>query len=147
MSIADRIRDNATGAEADLALTMEHFGAHTGTIHVLGGDGQLHLIAWAGGIPKHLLPVIETIPVGKGIAGLTVERNEPVNMCNLQTDESGQARPGAKAIAAKGSVCVPIRRDGKPVGALGVAVAEEREFSDAEVGELLSVAEVLAGRL
>lgn len=133
--------------EADLARTMAHFGAHTGTLHVLGDDGQLHLIAWAGAIPKHLLPVIETIPVGKGIAGLTVERNEPVNLCNLQTDDSGRAEPGAKAIAARGSVCVPIRRESLAVGALGIAVPEERDFSDAEISELLAVASWLGTRI
>ena len=36
-----------------------------------------------------VLATIATIPVGKGMAGLAVERGRPVDACNLQTDASG----------------------------------------------------------
>lgn len=140
----DRVREAKDDPAQALAAALEHLSAETGTIHRLGEDGMLHLEAHAGGIPDHLLPVIRTIPVGKGIAGLTVQNNEPVDLCNLQTDASGQARPGAKATGARGSICVPMRRGGKAVGALGVAVAEERAFSDEEIADLLAAAEILA---
>ncbi len=140
----DQVRRAKSEPAAVLALTLTHFSAETGTLHRLGADGLLHLEAHAGGIPDKLLPVIRTIPVGKGIAGLTVERNEPVDLCNLQTDTSGQARPGAKATGARGSICVPLRRDGQAVGTLGVATAEERTFSDEEIAELLAVGRILA---
>jgi len=140
-----RLRDLRDDPEAALAATLEHFRADTGTWHRLEGDGLLHLVAYAGGIPEQLLPVIQKIPVGKGIAGLAVERNEPVDLCNLQTDQSGQARPGAKATGARGSLCVPVQRDGRALGALGVATAEERAFTPEETAELLAVGRILAG--
>jgi L-methionine (R)-S-oxide reductase len=126
---------------------LAELDADTGTIHLVGDDGLLHLMAHAGGIPEHLLPIIQRIPVGKGIAGLAVERLEPVDMCNLQTDTSGDARPGAKATGVKGSICVPMMKDGRAVGALGVATAREREFTSEETARLMAVGEVLADTL
>jgi len=134
-------------AETALTLVLAEFDADTGTIHLVGDDGLLHLKAHAGGIPDHLLPIIQCIAVGKGIAGLAVERQEPVDMCNLQTDTSGDARPGAKATAVKGSICVPMMKDGRAVGALGVATSREREFTPEETARLMEVGGVLADTL
>ena len=49
------------------------------------------------------------------MAGLAVQRKEPVSVCNLQTDASGAARPGAKATGMEGALVVPIfHRETKP---------------------------------
>ena len=135
---------DAAGA---LALTLAELDADTGTIHKLAADGALHLEAHAGGIPQSLLPVIRRIPAGKGIAGLAVERRAPVDMCNLQTDASGDARPGAKTTGVKGSICVPLMKDGRAVGALGVATLRERRFNSEETALLMQIGEALADTL
>ena len=139
----DRVRAAKDDDNAALLLALGELGADTGTVHRLGADGMLHLEAWAGHIPEALLPIIQTIPVGKGIAGLAVERNEPVDLCNLQVDTSGVARPKARDTGVKGSLCVPIQRDGKPIGALGVATVAEREFTAAETAKLQAVGRIL----
>jgi len=131
-------------AREALEVVLERFDADTGTIHRLGEDGLLHLEAWAGHIPDELLPLIRTIPVGKGIAGLAVERGEPVDMCNLQTDASGDARPRAKETGVKGSICVPAKAGDRVVGALGIATLREREFQAEEIEGLLSAARFVA---
>ncbi len=141
--LLDGVRESSSDACRALELILGHLDCDTGTIHRLGDDGMLHLDAWAGQIPEQLLPVIQTIPVGKGIAGLAVERAQPVDMCNLQTDTSGDARPGAKQTGARGSLCVPMMRDGKPVGALGVATASERRFNELETQILLEAGRIL----
>ena len=143
----DKVVAAAGDPSQALTLTLELFGVDTGTIHTLGDDGLLHLQAWAGHIPEEMLPIIERIPVGKGIAGLAVERAEPVDMCNLQTDASGQARPKARETGVKGSICVPLMAQGKAVGALGVATVKEREFSEQETADLLAIGRALAARL
>ena len=140
-----QVRDAAGEADVLLRLTLDYFEADTGTLHRLGPDGLLHLKAWAGSIPDELLPVIRMIPVGKGIAGLAVERNEPVDLCNLQTDQSGTARPGAKQTGARGSICVPVTAQGKAVGALGIATEAERAFSEQEIALLMEVGRVVGG--
>ena len=144
---------NALGELRSLALpdalgrVLAELRAESGTVHALRSDGMLHLEEHAGAIPEHLLPVIRRIPVGKGMAGLAAARREPVQICNLQTDTSGNARPGAKATGMRGSICVPIWRESRLVGVLGVAVAEEREFSAAETAWLGEAAATISAAL
>jgi len=141
-----KIREQAANPSEILRLTLVHLGAETGTIHRLAPDGLLHLQAQAGNIPAELLPVIQKIPVGKGIAGLAVERKAPVDLCNLQTDNRGAARPGARRTGVKGSICVPIMAGEQAVGALGIGTAQERQFNDDETQLLLAVGRILAAQ-
>lgn len=129
--------------EAALAQVLAHFRAESGTVHALEG-GQLRLCAHTRGIPPPVLDVIRLIPVGKGMAGLAVERRAPVTACDLQTDASGDVRPGARATGLRGSIVVPMLDGHDPVGALGIANREERVFSAAEVELLLAAGRVLA---
>ncbi len=122
-----------------LAETLRHFGCQAGTVHWLGGDGQLHLAA-SHNIPPHIVAIVTIVPIGKGIAGLAAERREPVSLCNLQTDTSGQARPAAKATGMEGSVAVPILVGGELRGVLGIAKPTAYNWSDAEKAELLAIA-------
>ena len=121
--------------------------ADSGTIHILGNDGVLHLKAASDGIPQIVLDTIKDVPVGKGMAGLAVERKLPVNACNIQTDATGDVRPGARATGLQGSVVVPMLRGDEAVGALGVATRHERTFTDAEEKLLLEIGECWRGRL
>jgi L-methionine (R)-S-oxide reductase len=128
---------------SELEQIVKRFGADSGTIHVLGDDGVLHLKAATSGIPPAVIEIVRTVPVGKGMAGLCVERNQPVNACNIQTDASGDVRPGARATGLQGAIVVPIVRNGKPVGALGIANRHERVFTDQEISELTKAGDAL----
>jgi GAF domain-containing protein len=140
----EEIRKHAANPSEVLRLTAARLGVETGTIHRLGPDGLLHLQARVGNIPAELLPFIEKIPVGKGIAGLAVERKAPVDLCNLQTDQSGAARPGARQTGVKGSICVPLMSGEHAVGALGVGTSQEKQFAKDETDLLLAVGRILA---
>jgi L-methionine (R)-S-oxide reductase len=123
---------------AALRATLEIFGAQAGTVHFLGADGQLHLAA------SHLLPppivqIVAVVPIGKGIAGLAAERREPISLCNLQTDTSGQARPAAKTTGMEGSLAVPMLVEGDLRGVLGIAKSSAYDWSDEEKARLLAV--------
>ncbi len=124
-------------AQAVLDRIVGKFAADSGTIHLMGDDGMLHLAAASAGMPEAVLAIIQTIPVGKGMAGLAVERRQAVNACNIQTDTSGDVRPGARATAMAGAVVVPIFRGEDVIGALGVANRSERTFTDEEIAGLL----------
>ncbi len=133
--------------DQSLSLILGHFHAQLGTIHTLEPDGLLHLRAYSPGIPEPVLAATRIIPIGKGMAGLAVERRAPINVCNLQQDKSGDVRPGAQATGATGSLCVPMLEGEKAVGALGIASLGERTFTDAEVSELLDIGKALAACL
>ncbi len=145
MTISARIAKAETYEEA-LASIVSHFGADSGTIHLLAEDGLLHLKAATHGLPEAVLAAIQTIPVGKGMAGLAVERRRPVDACNIQTDQSGDVRPGARATGLSGAVVVPIFRGDDIVGALGVANRSERIFSETEIQDLIAAGRKLAER-
>ena len=55
--MADLLENLRSENEPDrlLRLTLEFFGAETGTIHTLEADGLLHLRALAGNIPAPVL--------------------------------------------------------------------------------------------
>ncbi|MEX1025180.1 MAG: GAF domain-containing protein [Planctomycetota bacterium] len=131
--------------DSALEETLRALSAESGTLHFLGADGQLHLAAHGPGMPAQVLDVIRTIPVGKGMAGLAVERREPVAACNLKTDESGDVRPGAKATGLEGSIVVPVLTDDdEVVGALGVANRAPRTFTNDEIATLTAIGRALA---
>ncbi len=153
-SLADAVRrtlSDSTGPErfgGALAAVVRHFGADMGMIHRLNpADQHLDLVATTAGVPEPVLQAARRIPLGKGIAGETALTGKPVSMCNLQTDTSGVARPGAKATGAQGTLCVPVFRSDQVVGTLGIGVRGERTFTEAETEELLAAGRALASPL
>jgi putative methionine-R-sulfoxide reductase with GAF domain len=86
-----------------------------------------------------LLPKVSEIPIGKGMAGIAAERREPVEMCNLQTDESGVARPAAKETKVEGSIVVPMLLNQTLYGTLGIAKPVPYDFTKDEVNDLLKI--------
>jgi signal transduction protein with GAF and PtsI domain len=133
--------------EKILRDTLATFNSETGTIHKLHEPTQLLRLLAQAGLPPQLLDMVSIIPVGKGIAGETVQKNRPVTICNLQTDTSGVAKPGAKQTGVGGAVCVPIRNGEKIVGTFGIGTQREHNYSAAEINALQDIANSLAAQL
>ena len=131
--------------EKILHETLAQFNSETGTIHKLHEPTQLLRLVAQIGLPPQLLDVVSIIPVGKGIAGECAQKNQPVSICNLQTDSSGVAKPGAKQTGVGGALCVPIRDGDKIAGTLGIGTMRQHEYTPAETRELEEVAR-LTGR-
>ena len=122
-----------------LRETLRQFRSETGTVHVLDAEKQLlHLQAQVG-LPPQMLEIVKTIPVGKGIAGQVAAQNKPVTICNLQTDSSGVAKPGAKQTGVGGALCVPIRTGDKLTGTLGIGTVRPYEYTADESRELETI--------
>ena len=108
---------------------------------------MLDLLAQRG-IPESILPMVSKIPVSKGMAGLAAERREPVQVCNLQTDDSGDVRPGTKDTKMEGSVAAPMFDPaGELRGTLGVAKPVAYDFTDEEMALLEELGRTIAGGL
>jgi L-methionine (R)-S-oxide reductase len=133
---------------AVLDLVLRRFECVTGTIHDLNrASGLLELRAQRG-IPAVILDKVSRIPIGKGMAGLAAERKEPVQVCNLQTDNSGVAKPGARDTKMEGSIASPMLVDRTVLrGVLGVAKPVAYEFTAAEQALLLQLGEVIGRHL
>lgn len=128
-----------SAAQAWLEAFIAAHGGIAGTIHARvagpGQEGQLELCA-AVRIPKPVIDATRVIPKGKGMAGLAWERAEPVQTCNLKTDETGDVRPGAKAVDAQAAVALPVNGPEGLRAVVGIAFMGEREFSPEELKRL-----------
>jgi L-methionine (R)-S-oxide reductase len=125
--------------QSELEDIVRRFDADTGSIHLLE-EGILVLKAQVG-LPPHVAEIVKLVPIGKGMAGLAFERNEPVSTCNIQTDQSGDVKSGARATGVNGAIVVPIRdSEGQARGALGIGVHREYEYSPEETDRLLAEA-------
>ncbi|TSA35265.1 MAG: GAF domain-containing protein [Opitutales bacterium] len=137
---------------AALAHILKSFDCVTGTIHRTDSSTGLLMLIAHHGIPPQvmpmLLPKIDNIPFGKGIAGCAAQRKEAVQLCNLQEDLGGVAKPDARKTNVQGALAVPIvGADGKVIGVLGIGKMQPYEFNDSEVADLNSVATLLAPKL
>jgi len=118
---------------------LAEMGAVAGTVHV-HRDGGLDLSASVN-IPPVVVDKVRHVPYGKGMAGLALEHNKPIQTCNLQEDETGQVKPGARAVHAKGAVAFPIHRaDGSIRAVIGLAYSEEKDLSDEVVARISEAA-------
>jgi L-methionine (R)-S-oxide reductase len=127
-------------AESWLKEFIARHGGVAGTIHAVAGE-VLALRA-AVNIPPPVVVVTQSIPSGKGMAGLAWERDAPVHTCNLKSDETGDVRPGARAVDANAAVAVPVHGEGGAVrGVVGIAWMGERTISEAELAALGADAE------
>jgi len=125
--------------QARLEQIIRDFGAESATIHVIE-EGVLVLKA-AVGIPESVKQTVARVPIGKGMAGLAAQHNAPVTSCNIQTDTTGDVRPGAKATGLSGALVVPIRDAGGNVrGTLGIGVLHEYTYTETETQKLFSAA-------
>ena len=132
-----------TDLDAWLRAFIARHGGSNGTIHVRNDSGVLALAA-SHNIPDKVLGIVQTIPKGKGMAGLAWERDQPVSTCNLKTDQTGDVRPGAKAVDAQAAVALPVHDErGDLRAVVGIAFAQERDMSASELAELGRNAEQL----
>ncbi len=133
-----------TGLRAILDQVLDHFSCAVGTIHTMNpASGRLQLRVHRG-LPEVLRSRVQDIPIGKGMAGLAAERRQPVQVCNLQTDESGKAKPAARETKMEGSIAVPLLSEEQVCGVLGVAKPVEYEFQPTEIDLLLQVGKIVA---
>ena len=125
-----------------LELFITEQGGVAGTVHVQRGE-DLHLTA-AHNIPPHVVAVVAHVPHGKGMAGLAQVKKAPVQTCNLQTDATGNIKPGAKAVNAQAAVALPVFDDAGAVRAVvGIAWSKEGEIGPQEEGALMKQAAAL----
>lgn len=130
-----------------LQEVLAEFQCVTGTLHRLDPSDNLLKLVTCEHIPEVLIPVIGTIPIGKGVAGAAAQRKEPVEICNLQTDTSGVAKPDAKKTQVQGSLAVPVLDGDRLCGTLGIGKMEPYDFSDAEKTRLMDIGRSIATRL
>lgn len=125
---------------------VTEYGGAAGTVHEVEETpaGPLLILRAAYNIPPKVVELTRQIPKGKGMAGLAWERGQPVQTCNLQTDDSGDVRPGAKAVGAQAAVALPVVAANRGLRAVvGIAFLGERDLSAEELARLQAAADRL----
>jgi len=122
-----------------LESVIAQVDAFAGTVHVQRGD-DLYLTA-AHNIPPHVVAIVAHVPHGKGMAGVAQVKKQPVQTCNLQTDETGNIKPGAKAVDAQAAIALPVLDEAGTVRAVvGIAWSKEGEIGQDEEKTLMKLA-------
>ena len=125
-----------------LEALVGRVGGVAGTVHVQRG-ADLYLTA-AYNIPPSVTAVVAHVPHGKGMAGVAQVKKTPVQTCNLQTDDSGTIKPGAKAVNAQAALAVPVLgTDGEVRAVVGIAWQCEGEIDQATEQSLSTLASAL----
>src|SRR5882757_1093337 len=110
-----------------LESLLTRLGGVAGTVHEQRGD-DLYLTA-AQNIPPPVVAIVAHVPHGKGMAGVAQVKKQPVQTCNLQTDDSGRIKPGAKAVGAQAAIALPVfAEDGEVRAIVGLAWNHEGEL-------------------
>jgi len=144
VSISTLLQQDPVPWDELLERVTAHFDCPVGTVHMLDdNDGMLHLCAQRG-LPPPVLDKVQVIPIGKGMAGIAAERKQPVQVCNLQTDDSGVARPGAKLTQMEGSLASPMLDGDTLRGVVGIAKPHAYDFTEEETSLLLEVGAAIA---
>jgi hypothetical protein len=142
------IIDHIMGAPPELEHWLQDFltkhNGIAGTIHFFE-NGGLRLMS-AINIPPQVQQAVAWVPNGKGMAGLALERKEPIQTCNLKEDKSGNVKPGAKAVNAQAAVALPVFGERSSVRAVvGIAFSHEHEFTKAELDGFTTAASTVPG--
>jgi hypothetical protein len=117
-------------------------GGIAGTVHVQRGE-DLYLTA-AHNIPPKVVAIVAHVPHGKGMAGMAQVKQQPVQTCNLQTDETGNIKPGAKAVDAQAAIALPVFDEASVVRAVvGIAWTREGEIAPSKERSLMKLAATL----
>ena len=125
-----------------LEALIQKLGGVAGTVHVQRGE-DLYLTA-AHNIPPDVVAAVTHVPHGKGMAGVAQVRKQPVQTCNLQTDETGNIRPGAKAVSAQAAVALPVLDEsGAVIAIVGIAWNRDGEIGSAEEQAMMKLAAAL----
>jgi putative methionine-R-sulfoxide reductase with GAF domain len=127
-----------------LLAILKDFNCVTGTIHRTDSSTGLLVLVAHHGIPPFVLDKIQSIPFGKGIAGCAAERREAVQLCNLQNDLGGVAKPDARQTQVQGALAIPLlNSENKVVGVLGIGKMTPYEFNAEEIARLNSIGKII----
>ncbi len=125
--MANNMFEKNAAHQSFLESLIARAGGVAGTVHEQRGE-DLYLTA-AHNIPPPVIAIVAHVAHGKGMAGVAQVKKQPVQTCNLQTDDSGTIKPGAKAVGAQAAIALPVLDDSGDVRAVvGIAWQDEREL-------------------
>ena len=127
--ISAQLEKNPIDWQNVLEETISHFDCSTGTLHFLKPGTSILELQAQKGIPDFLMPKVSG------------------EMCNVQTDASGVARPAAKETKVEGSLAAPLIHQGKLYGTIGIAKPVSYDFTEEEISSLMEIGNLICQKI
>ncbi len=142
--------NSAANLEAALEVIVTRvkgaIGADVCSVYLTDFEERTHVLMATDGLRKEAVGKVR-LPMGRGLVGLVTERAEPVNEADapahpryLKITDTGETQ-------FHGFLGVPIIQNRRVLGVLVVRQVEPRQFGDAEVTFLFTLAAQLAGAI
>jgi PAS domain S-box-containing protein len=148
--LAGRLAETSTtdgAASLVLSVAREALGAVAGSIYRLDASEQTMQVVTTNGYPQEAVAGFETVAVTADIPlAETVRTGEPVWIPDLQTLH-GRTAEIDRALELGGNraaVALPLRTEGRVLGALGLSFRDARTFPQSEREFILALTELAA---
>jgi len=142
--------NSAASLEAALKVIVTRvkgaIGADVCSVYLTNFDERTHVLMATDGLRQEAVGKVR-LPLGRGLVGLVAERAEPVNEADAPAHPRYLKVTDTGEVAYHGFLGVPIIQNRKVLGVLVVRQAEQRQFGDAEVTFLFTLAAQLAGAI
>jgi len=142
--------NSAASLEAALKVIVTRvkgaIGADVCSVYLTNFEERTHVLMATDGLRQEAVGKVR-LPLGRGLVGLVAERAEPVNEADAPVHPRYLKVTDTGEVAYHGFLGVPIIQNRKVLGVLVVRQAEQRQFGDAEVTFLFTLAAQLAGAI
>jgi phosphotransferase system enzyme I (PtsP) len=142
--------NSAANLEAALKVIVTRvkaaIGADVCSVYLTNFEERTHVLMATDGFRQEAVGKVR-LPLGRGLVGLVAERAEPVNEADAPAHPRYMKITDTGEVSYHGFLGVPIIQRRKVLGVLVVRQAEERQFGDAEVTFLFTLAAQLAGAI
>ncbi|WP_200302414.1 GAF domain-containing protein [Streptomyces adelaidensis] len=120
-----------------LAAFVARNGGFVGSVHLSepAEEGEIVLVG-SHNLPPSVRNGTAVIPIGKGMAGTAAQRRAPVVISDFQSDTTGVAVPGGRAVGSVGSLTLPVfdpADDTRLLAVVGLGFPERRDFTDEDL--------------
>lgn len=153
LEVLHRIVQEVNGA-ADLEAALKvivtrvkaAIGADVCSVYLTNFEERTHVLMATDGFRQEAVGKVR-LPLGRGLVGLVAERAEPVNEADAPSHPRYMKITDTGEVSYHGFLGVPIIQRRKVLGVIVARQVEERQFGDAEVTFLFTLAAQLAGAI
>jgi len=121
-------------------------GADVCSVYLTSFEDRSHILMATNGLRQEAVGKVR-LPLGRGLVGLVAERAEPVNEADAPAHPRYLKITDTGEVAYHGFLGVPIIQNRKVLGVVVARQTERRQFGDAEVTFLFTLAAQLAGAI
>lgn len=115
---------------------VQRSGAIVGSVNL---PRKQYVLVASHRVPASIQNAACVLVPGKGTGGTALQRKAPVNISDIQTDQSGVAPVGSRESHASGILTMPIiGSDGEVLAVVGIGFEGSRTFTEEEIAAFVN---------